>query len=102
DVEPLEVEVQRGEVLRRAGVDRRGAGEPAGAWLVGEVEGVVGDVVAAVAGLREVRVARAGPAGAVGAGPGAAHAPGRRHREQGGDDGAGGRAEAEKAHVGIL
>ncbi len=81
-VEALEVEVQGGEVLGGAGVDRRGAGEAAVGGVVGEGEVVVGDVVAAVARLREVRVARAVVAGALG--PGAGPARGEHHREQGG------------------
>ena len=59
----MEVEVEARQVLRRLGRDRRDALQHARLGRVGDVQAVVGDVVAAVAVLREVRVADPGRAG---------------------------------------
>ena len=81
DVHAEQIEVERGEVLGRPGGEGGGAGEVVGVGVVGEAQAVVGDVVAAVAGLREVRVADAGAArGAVH--PAAARAEDERGGEQ--------------------
>src|SRR4051812_3782358 len=57
DAEVPEVEVEARERLLRAGVDDRSGGEMVGGGLVPEAEVVARDLVAAVARLREVRIA---------------------------------------------
>ena len=71
-VHAAQVEVEAVQVLRGHEVDRRDAAELADErrgggrrWCVGEVEAVVLDVIPAVAGEREVRIARAGGPGDV-------------------------------------
>ncbi len=59
-----EVEIEGAEVRRGLRGDLRGALEAAAAGVVGQGQGVVGDVVAAVAELREVRVTGARGTGA--------------------------------------
>ncbi len=83
DVQADQVEGEGGQVLGRPRGECGRAGEVVGVRVVGETQAVVGDVVAAVAGLREVRVAYAGAArGAVDP---AAGREGESGDEQGGD-----------------
>jgi len=59
DVRPLVVEVQAGQARQRLRVDRRRAGDLVAAHVDGQIERVVGDVIAPVAHQGEVRVADA-------------------------------------------
>jgi hypothetical protein len=63
DRQPVQVEVERGQVLGAHGRDGRDAGEPAGGRRVLDVEAVVPDVVAAVAVQGQIGVAGPGCAG---------------------------------------
>jgi hypothetical protein len=66
DVGPVaQVEVELVEVLGGGRGDHRPGVQPVGCWVVVEREIVVADVVTAVAGVREQRVAEAGAAGRV-------------------------------------
>ena len=64
-VEAVEVEVEARQVLGRLGADRLARVEHPDGRVVAEVQHVLGDVVAAVAVEREVRVVEAGGSGRV-------------------------------------
>ena len=107
DGQPDEVEVEPGQVLGRPGRDRGHPDEPVGGRVVGHLEQVVADVVAAVAVEREVGVAHpwgARPEAATAASGRPGRRPGRsqrrpqerhRHQHRRGD----GRARTTDAHV---
>ena len=80
DVQPAQVEIEAREVLGRAGGDHRARRERVVARLEVEPQGVVADVVAAVAGEREERIA-----GARGARRERGRACGGSAHQQGGD-----------------